>query len=998
MTITISVLPNELLLLIFEYTVLDPRDPAAMRLADLIALTSVNTLWRSLVISDPAFWTDVHVKMCHPRVSAANCPSSVLPGDFARIQGFLHRSKELPIHLNITRTWVLWKEMADEEAAERGWKAMYDLVMPHLKRCTSVTIRFTSVNASYHMEPPMLFESCEFPILKELNIDGEYPSSNLYSYEDGTWGKNWKVSPHHTPLQALTFNNPYQYLPRTLNVAWPSLLSLNLEVRHYWWPDICDTLALVHNLRRLSIHLLSSSNDPPVTPLASRQAKVEMPLLESIKTNNVMIWHDISTPGIASATITHFGPYRVLDSLASAQATTKIVLLRDGEDQNSLQAVELLRLLAMLPLREAIFDDDALATAGHNVFLLLGAFRDVNVVRFRQCHGLANVLRSLAEQREFRLGVGRGASVEQASGSQNIARILPKLEKVIIYKASNSKGYLLQIESATNRLRAASVEVEWLFNGRPHTPPKVIGVPLTSEYTIPDTSSFSGERIDSQVIANLGCVGMPVLARFSAHERMPVAQHWRTGMPPSLSALPNELLLLVSKFVIIAAGNAASARLANLFTLTSINAFWRNLVVEYRLFWTYIHVKLSDARTHQTKHPALVLPSDFARVHCFLHRSKESPIQLNITRAWVLWEDENEEKEAEQDWRSMYDLLRPHLRRCHSVSISFTAVDGRHPKKSPMFFESCDFPLLRELKIDGYYAHSNRVGYGQWGKGWKISPFHTPLQTLTFYGSGNYFPKALNVAWPSLLFLDINIHHSFWPKLCDTLALLPTLRSLSLHLLTYIKHPHISPCVSRKEKVGLPLLESIKTNNLMIFHNISTPILSSIRITDVGPYPVLDRLTTGQIGRLRMFLRLQDDHSSPQVMGLLQSLGALSVCEVAIDDDDLRYAQENILLILGALSHLEAVQFFQRRGLAKILNTIAQRREIALSIPQNDDPTSNAENNVQIPPKLARVIIDHTSATIAEEEATAIKDAANRLRAVLVNVQWMLDGRPIREP
>ncbi|KAF8314314.1 hypothetical protein DL93DRAFT_1097565 [Clavulina sp. PMI_390] len=137
MTTEISTFPDELLLLIFEHTVLDFRDPAATRLAGLIALTSINALWRTLIIEDAEFWTDVHVKVCNHSISHTNPPISILPGDFARVQGFLDRSKELPIQLRIARTWALWDNMADEEAAERDWKWMKVTWMRCSPRCSS---------------------------------------------------------------------------------------------------------------------------------------------------------------------------------------------------------------------------------------------------------------------------------------------------------------------------------------------------------------------------------------------------------------------------------------------------------------------------------------------------------------------------------------------------------------------------------------------------------------------------------------------------------------------------------------------------------------------------------------------------------------------------------------------------------------------------------------------------------------------------------------------
>ncbi|KAF8314305.1 hypothetical protein DL93DRAFT_2228111, partial [Clavulina sp. PMI_390] len=173
-------------------------------------------------------------------------------------------------------------------------------------------------------------------------------------------------------------------------------------------------------------------------------------------------------------------------------------------------------------------------------------------------------------------------------------------------------------------------------------------------------------------------------------------------MPCTISSLPNELLLLVSRHAVsIAAADSPRVIVTTLLALTSINSLWRDLFVRFSSLWTNIHVKLSEPTYSTIKNPPRPLPNDFARVAAFLKRSKNSPIHLTLRRSWhvtgATWDQEK--AMVDDDWRSMHELLAPHLERCWLIDCVSSSLPVEHTADLPRLLERSSFPLLQELRI-----------------------------------------------------------------------------------------------------------------------------------------------------------------------------------------------------------------------------------------------------------------------------------------------------------
>ncbi|KAF8314310.1 hypothetical protein DL93DRAFT_2167454 [Clavulina sp. PMI_390] len=462
-----------------------------------------------------------------------------------------------------------------------------------------------------------------------------------------------------------------------------------------------------------------------------------------------------------------------------------------------------------------------------------------------------------------------------------------------------------------------------------------------------------------------------------------------------ISALPNELLLHILERVLLVAEGSPTAAINTLITLTAINSLWRNLVIGYAPFWTHIYVNLNQPPSPMASSYNYLLPGDLGRLSAFLARSRQCRIKLDLTRIYYSISGD-EIQGIVRYWRTVHQLLEPHLRRCSSISFNFR--DTRDLASANIFqlMESSNFPVLREVNIKDIYPSPAYNWDGTWGGDWKVSPQCTPLQVLRFHDlfRETYLPKALDVPWPYLSSLELRVSRAFWPDVCNTLAKNPMLQVLSLELLS--SYPHTYQLQERRqERVHLNALEKISTNNLTIWHDILTPALNSLSITYMGEY---EPLGTDRNGVARPVLhRAGSDRHSAEVAEMLDLIAELPIREITFADGS--FSAWVVPLVLGITPHVHTLHLLRGYDHDDIIRLLCLQREHELQNPVHAKlPFSWAEVCTEVSsmilPELKTVVIDqsiHNWSTVPEM-ICAFEVVVDRLRALSVDVKWTLHG------
>ncbi|KAF8319632.1 hypothetical protein DL93DRAFT_103331 [Clavulina sp. PMI_390] len=399
-------------------------------------------------------------------------------------------------------------------------------------------------------------------------------------------------------------------------------------------------------------------------------------------------------------------------------------------------------------------------------------------------------------------------------------------------------------------------------------------------------------------------------------------------MHTAINALPNELFLLVIEHLLLSATDSAQGMVTSLLTITSISTRWREVAIGHSPFWATIYFKLSKPPTFRRRNnPRLstqLLTTDLGRVRCFLERSKKSPINIHIPRSWENLEVLPEDKRSaiEENWTVANDLLGPHVGRCRSISVHFSGVEG--PSELSRLLRPWKFPLLQVLTIQNWAQQQDHMTVRD--PTWSYSPEHTPLRALKFSDPWNYLPKNIDVSWPLLASIELNIAAQFWPNVCDTLALLPTLQELRIAFSVTTVRDAISSA-PRRPHITLPLVEHVATNLIAIWYDVCTPSLRSVTFTSnelyYSPYPTY---------------RGQDDLL---FVGLLQLLAEMPIRDVTFSSCFIKH--DLILSILQAFAHMESLSFYGSRGHGKLLNSVSYALERRAA---EHSPDSRAITNV----------------------------------------------------
>ncbi|KDQ63921.1 hypothetical protein JAAARDRAFT_187319 [Jaapia argillacea MUCL 33604] len=137
-------IPNELLLVIFEFVVAEPSTKNDFHIP--IRLSQVSTHWRTLALHNPSLWTNVHLNLSYQTT-------------FFLASRFLDRSNLLPVHIIITATVPF-----DRLLVERS----ISFVRDQLPRCRSLTISSPYVGYITRLTTLVSFPA---PKLQNLEID-----------------------------------------------------------------------------------------------------------------------------------------------------------------------------------------------------------------------------------------------------------------------------------------------------------------------------------------------------------------------------------------------------------------------------------------------------------------------------------------------------------------------------------------------------------------------------------------------------------------------------------------------------------------------------------------------------------------------------------------------------------------------------------------------------------------------------------------------------------
>ena len=127
--VSISSLPDELLVEIFTVGSRVPIDPNNPHARFEILISHVCHMWRNTALGTPMLWTRVHRAMCQKEIGS--------------IAAYLERSKDMPIDLAIEiagddQVWAV-EEAEYEDDSELA--PMYQLLQPHIHRCEAIRIR-----------------------------------------------------------------------------------------------------------------------------------------------------------------------------------------------------------------------------------------------------------------------------------------------------------------------------------------------------------------------------------------------------------------------------------------------------------------------------------------------------------------------------------------------------------------------------------------------------------------------------------------------------------------------------------------------------------------------------------------------------------------------------------------------------------------------------------------------------------------------------------------
>ncbi|KAF8314270.1 hypothetical protein DL93DRAFT_2201072 [Clavulina sp. PMI_390] len=370
--------------------------------------------------------------------------------------------------------------------------------------------------------------------------------------------------------------------------------------------------------------------------------------------------------------------------------------------------------------------------------------------------------------------------------------------------------------------------------------------------------------------------------------------------------------------------------------------------------------------------PTAVTRADLDRVSTFLQRSRRSPIDLDIFRSLKQWSRLTPEEmlSINSDWRSMYSLLLPHISRCCSVSISFADADVQMNSEEvhPLQLLGLAQPLiLRKLRL---WSHPSGLDPTEWDS-WNLSPEDVPLQTISFTSVSEYLPATIDMPWPMLSALELDVKGQFWANVCYTLAQLPCLQNLNITLQGSMPSPEVALSV----QISLPLVERILTNNIAIWHHINTPHISFITLDRVDTDNPLVRSKMGDRGR----------------SDLLSLLGKLPVQHLKFSR--FRLTPQMIAPVLRAFTKVETLQFETTHDLCGILAMLAEERERSYNMADEDRHREEHLAPDLTFPLLKTVLLDDRYTGGIHDDAVfrSMKDVVNRLRALSLDVTWSVE-------
>ncbi|KAG9218707.1 hypothetical protein PLEOSDRAFT_157363 [Pleurotus ostreatus PC15] len=259
--IGVSKIPAELLLITFEFLVLDPISPARKGIwkpyTDILSATQTCHSWRQTALDSPRIWSFIY-------------GSAPLP----LVRLFLERAKSAPLYfwtpygrlrgvnvLTVLEHLGHVKEIALEVPCQAEWlQRITSTPAPQLNTLSLKNNQFHSESSASFELPPNMASTGPFPSLRRLSLDGYI----------------WKADA--SCLRSL----------HSLHLQFPRIPGLQSEL-----PEAVAFFASLDNLPLLTSLSLSGALSPPKsTPLLS----ISLPHLTKL----AVIDHDLSIPGMAA--------------------------------------------------------------------------------------------------------------------------------------------------------------------------------------------------------------------------------------------------------------------------------------------------------------------------------------------------------------------------------------------------------------------------------------------------------------------------------------------------------------------------------------------------------------------------------------------------------------------------------------------------------------------------------------------------------------------------
>ncbi|KAF8314181.1 hypothetical protein DL93DRAFT_2167349 [Clavulina sp. PMI_390] len=342
-------------------------------------------------------------------------------------------------------------------------------------------------------------------------------------------------------------------------------------------------------------------------------------------------------------------------------------------------------------------------------------------------------------------------------------------------------------------------------------------------------------------------------------------------MPVDLiSRLPPELLIQVFEEFLVE--SSTFRVLTPLLCITSVCAHWRSVAIASPALWTRVYYG-----PRSTPYGRMPAPDIHEWAVIFLERSRSAPLEVFLESTF--WDPAANNgparEEKKQLWWKAFDLLVPHLHRCHDLTIRTMHVDARRLWGS---LRSIEFKLLKHFSFQDVDEDQSSPPYTWFTAATSnINDFRLTCGSLKYLQITSRNPQTLQpipIAG-SLRYLHLVVFTmgQWWDNVILSLGELPALH----HLSVMFTGPELSFRWDMERRAELPNLESLETNFPLFSVNLRTPRLAELMLRGLS----LDRWS--EITRTEAYRRHRWPHPALHSnMSGIQSLSrfTLTDCEI----------------------------------------------------------------------------------------------------------------------